>query len=130
MGHFRVDASSKSGVIILELHGALSVEEVQQLVAEYTVAVEALRGAPYRVFGDLRNMLPLSPEAASAYQSAKAASALQPNFQGSAVLVASSVVAMQHRRTSIEGGVSETELISSDEAACWDFLRRVQRPRR
>ena len=99
-------------------------------VAAHNAAIEGFRGAPYRVFCDLREMLPLSPEAAAGFQAAKAFSSVQPNFQGSAVLVASSVVAMQHRRTSIEGGVMDTERISDDEAVCWDHLRRVARGRR
>ena len=61
------------------------------------------------------------------FETAKQHSASKPNFQGSAVLVSSQVVAMQHRRTSSAGGVLETELISDDEAACWEHLRRVRR---
>jgi hypothetical protein len=58
---------------------------------------------------------------------AKEYSASRPNFQGSAVLIASSVVAMQHRRTSASGGVLDTELISDDEAACWQHLAHITR---
>ena len=34
---------------------------------------------------------------------------------------------MQHRRTSIAGGVMETELISTDEAALWEHLAALPR---
>ena len=38
------------------------------------------------------------------------------------MLVASQTVGMQHRRTSVSGGVIDTELIGSDEAELWDHL--------
>jgi len=112
---------------MLEVHGSLSVDEMKRFVEDHNRAIEELKGAPYRVFCDLRAMLPLSPEAAAGFQAAKAFSASQPNFQGSAVLVSSSTVAMQHRRTSTEGGVMDTELISDNDSACWEHLRIVRR---
>ena len=57
----------------------------------------------------------------------KAYSAAHANFQGSAVLVASTIVAMQHRRTSASGGVIDTELISAEEATCWEHLAKITR---
>jgi len=114
---------------MLEVEGALSNEEMHAFVLEHNTAIDALRGAAYRVFCNLRNMQPLSPEASQQFLLAKQYSAAHPNFEGSAVLVASSLIAMQHRRTSVEGGVMESELISDDEAACWAHLRRVQRSR-
>jgi hypothetical protein len=127
MGNFKIDGASRPGILLVELHGSLSAEDMAALGKAHQEAVIALKGAPYRVFCDLRNMLPLSPEAAASFQAVKTAGALQPNFQGSAVLVSSSVVAMQHRRTSIESGVIDTELICDDEAACWEHLRRITR---
>jgi hypothetical protein len=115
---------------MLEIEGVLSDEEVRAFVLEHNAAIDALRGAAYRVFCNLRNMLPLSPEGSHQFLLAKQYSAAHPNFEGSAVLVASSVIAMQHRRTSLESGVMESELISDDEAACWEHLRRVRRSRK
>jgi hypothetical protein len=43
------------------------------------------------------------------------------------VLVANAVVALQHRRTSVEGGVISTELISQDVQSLEDHLRTVYR---
>jgi hypothetical protein len=60
-------------------------------------------------------------------EEAKKYSASRPNFRGSAVLVASATIAMQHRRTSIGGGVMDTELISDDEAELRAHLARVHR---
>jgi hypothetical protein len=49
------------------------------------------------------------------------------NFRGSAVLATSATVAMQHRRTSMSGGVLDTELITENEAAAWKHLESVRR---
>ncbi len=127
MGRFRIDGTSKPGIIIFQLEGALSPQEMREYVAACKRTIEALHGAQFRSFVDIRVMLPLSPESTSILQEVKEHAAAQPNFQGSAVLVASSLIAMQHRRTSIASGVMETELISDDEAACWEHLRRVRR---
>jgi len=129
MGQYKVDATTQPGVLVIEISGALSIEETRSFVLEHNAAIDALRGGSYRVFCDLRNMLPLSPEASQQFLIAKQYSAAHAKFQGSAVLVASSLIAMQHRRTSVEGGVMESELISDDEAACWAHLRRIQRPK-
>jgi len=43
------------------------------------------------------------------------------------VLVASALIAMQHRRTSMDGGVMSTELISQDIRALEQHLRTVYR---
>jgi hypothetical protein len=127
MGHYKVDATSKPGILVLEVDGVLSQDEMRAFVLAHNAAIDAMRGAPYRVFCNLRNMLPLSPEASQLFLQAKQYSASQPNFEGSAVLTASSLIAMQHRRTSVEGGVMASELISDDEAACWSHLRRIHR---
>ncbi|MET0286898.1 MAG: hypothetical protein ABW352_20620 [Polyangiales bacterium] len=127
MSSFRVDATSKPGILVLVLSGSPGADEMERFVAEHNRAIESYRGAAYRVFCDLRDMQPLSPDAAAHFQRAKEFSKAQPNFRGSAVLVASSTVAMQHRRTSLEGGVLETELICDSEPACWSHLRRVHR---
>jgi hypothetical protein len=127
MGSFHVDTTSEPGIVILRLVGALSVEQMRSFARAHNEAIDALNGAPYRVFCDLREMSPLSPDAAKEMESAKAHSASLPNFQGSAVLVSSQMVAMQHRRTSTDSGVIDTELISDDLEACRAYLRRVQR---
>jgi hypothetical protein len=130
MGSFQVDTTSEPGLVILRLVGALSLEQMRAFARAHNAGIASLNGAPYRVFCDLRAMSPLSPEAAKEMESAKAYSASLPNFQGSAVLVTSQVIAMQHRRTSTDSGVIDTELISDDEEACREHLRRVQRNKR
>lgn len=110
----------------MELSGALAADDMLRYSAEIADAIQTLKGVPYCIFCDSRLQLPLSPEAAAVLSSAKEFSAAQPNFIGSAVLVSTSMVAMQHRRTSTEGHVMGTELISDDPAACWKHLRRLQ----
>ena len=122
MSSWSVDAKRHPGVLAIVVIGAPDANEMRRLVIEHNAAIDAFAGASYRVFCDLREMKVLSPEAAEVFEQAKVYSGSQPNFRGSAVLVASQVVGMQHRRTSIAGGVMETELISTDEATLWEHL--------
>ena len=122
MSSWSVDAERHPGVLAVVIVGAPDAEEMRKLVIGHNAAVDAFAGAGYRVFCDLREMKVLSPEAAEVFERAKAYSSSQPNFRGSAVLVASQVVGMQHRRTSIAGGVMETELIGTDEESLWEYL--------
>jgi hypothetical protein len=109
-------------VVTVTVVGSPDAAEMRALVTAHNSAIDALAGANYRVFCDLHAMKVLSPEAAAAFEQAKVYSSSQPNFRGSAVLVASQVVGMQHRRTSVAGGVMETELIGTDEASLWEHL--------
>lgn len=127
MGSWSVDGSSRPGILALRLEGSLSVDEMTKLVAAHDAAIDAFRGAEYRVFCDIRELRPLSPACTALFEQAKAYSNAHANFQGSAVLVASKLVALQHQRTSVSGGVMDSELISEDEAACWSHLARVRR---
>jgi hypothetical protein len=122
-----VDGKSNPGVLHVVLAGAVSAEEMAAFVRADIAAVEAFGGEDYRIFADVRGLYPLSPEATAELAKAKAFSAKRNNFRGSAVWVASALVAMQHHRTSVDSGVMDTELISEDEAACWAHLKRVKR---
>jgi hypothetical protein len=128
MGSWIVDADRKPGVLWVEVKDTLAPEEMRSLVAAHDTAIDAFAGRAYVVFCDLREMKVLSPEAAAGFEQAKAYSSAQPNFRGSAVLVSSTVVGMQHRRTSVNGGVMDTELIGADEAVLWDHLAALLSP--
>ena len=108
MGSWTLDTKSRPGIFAIRLEGNFSPSDM-------------------RVFVDIRALQPLSPECTALMEKAKQHSAGRPNFQGSAVLASSSVVAMQHRRTSTSGGVMDTELISDSEEACWQHLASVTR---
>jgi hypothetical protein len=110
-----------------KLAGKLSEDEARAFVDAHNRAIDAFGRRPYRVWVDLKDLSPLSPEAAAEVELAKRYSSQKPNFLGSAVLVSSATVAMQHRRTSVSGGVSAKELISEDEAALRAHLRAVDR---
>jgi hypothetical protein len=69
----------------------------------------------------------LSPEASTALEGSKRHSNAKPNFRGSAVLVDSKVIALQHERTSVATGVMPTELITDDEVAAFAHLSVVER---
>jgi hypothetical protein len=127
MGTWHVDGKSKPGILAMRLSGVFTTQEMQEFVKAHNAGVDACGSKPYRVFVDIRDLAPLSPECTATMEKAKQYSAGRNNFQGSAVLTSSSVVAMQHRRTSQSGGVLETELLSDDEAECWDHLAKVKR---
>jgi hypothetical protein len=127
MANWSVDGHSKPGTLQLRLEGAFTLDEMRAFVVAHNTAIDDFKGAIYRVFCDIHLMSPLSPEAAASFETAKAYSAAHANFQGSAVLIASTIVAMQHRRTSVSGGVIDTELITGDEAACWEHLATITR---
>ncbi len=127
MGTWRVDADSEPGILHLKLSGALTVQEVKAFVEAHNRAIDAYHGQDYRVWVDISELLPLRPTAADVLEESKRYSNEQPNFRGSAVLVSSATVAMQHRRTSMSGGVLNTELISHDPVALRAHLRTVHR---
>lgn len=127
MGTYVVDGVSEPGVLRLKLSGTMTADEMRSFVLAHNVAIDQLRGMPYRVYCDLTDLLPLTPDAAELFEVAKRHSASKPNFRGSAVRVSSATIALQHRRTSVESGVMSTELISDDEEALRAHLRTVHR---
>ena len=124
---WQVDATSQPGVLRIRMQGRLHVADIQAFVAAHNAAIDAFAGADYRVYVDLRGLSPLSPEVAAGFEDAKRYSNAQPNFRGSAVLVESKVIALQHERTSVTSGVMSTELITDDEVAAAAHLRTVHR---
>ena len=111
----------------LRLWGSVKHAEMESFVVEHNAAVDGFNGADYRVLCDLRGLSPLSPEASAAFERAKAYSAARRNFRGSAVLVDSALVALQHERTSTTSGVMSTELITDNEAAAEQHLAVIKR---
>jgi hypothetical protein len=124
---WQVDVTTTPGVIRCVLTGAMGIDDVRNFVQAHNRAVDAMAGAKYRVFVDLRGLQPLSPEATEWMERAKRYSSEHPNFQGSAVLVSQATILLQHRRTSVTGGVIDSELLSDDEEACWRHLASVSR---
>lgn len=112
---------------MLRLSGTISAPEMAGFVEAHDRAIDAFEGRDYHVFCDIRELVPLSPVCTALFERAKKYSASQPNFRGSAVLASSALASMQHRRTSISGGVMETELISDDERACWRHIAVIWR---
>jgi hypothetical protein len=109
------------------LDGRLTVEEMTAFVDAHNRAIDQYGGHDYKVWCDISKLHTLSPECAQLFEKAKQYSSGHRNFRGSAVLIASAVVAMQHRRTSVDGGVMSTELISPDVHALEEHLRTVYR---
>lgn len=129
MPAWKVDPDLAHGLLRLRLEGQLTLDEMSAFVRAHDAAIDGFGRADYRVYCDIRGLRPLSPDCAAAFEKAKRYSAAHGNFRGSAVLVDSQLVAMQHQRTSVAGGVMSTELISDDEKACRAHLERLLAPR-
>jgi hypothetical protein len=127
MGMWRVDVDGEPGILHLKLSGALTLTEMKAFVEAHNRAIDGYQGQDYRVWVDISDLSPLRPEVADVFEEAKRHSNEQPNFRGSAVLASGATVAMQHRRTSLSGGVMATELISGDPAALRAHLRTIHR---
>ena len=127
MGQWNVDATSTPGVLRLTLSGRLTLDEMTAFVDAHNGAIDGYGDSDYKVWCDISTLLTLSPECAHLFEKAKQYSNAHRNFRGSAVLVAGAVVALQHRRTSVDGGVISTELISQNVKALEDHLRTVYR---
>jgi hypothetical protein len=127
MGTFSFDSTSEPGILKMTLAGKFTPEEMADFVVEHNRLVDAFGRKDYRVWVDITELAPLSPECADVMERAKRHSSGKANFRGSAVLVATPTIALQHRRTSIEAGVMNTELISADPEELRDHLKKVNR---
>lgn len=124
---YTIDTTTMPGVLWLRLWGSIKPIEMESFLAEHNAAIDAYSGRTYRVLCDLRKLAPLPPQASTAFESAKAYSAAHLNFQGSAVLIDSALVALQHERTSTTAGVISSELITDSEEAALNHLASIDR---
>jgi hypothetical protein len=127
MGKWSVDTVTRPGILRLSLEGRMTVEEMTAFVDAHNRAINGYAGADYKVWCDISKLQTLDPDCARLFERAKQYSSAHRNFRGSAVLVAGAVVALQHRRTSVGGGVMSTELISEDVVALERHLSTVYR---
>ncbi len=109
------------------MEGLLTPGEIAKFVQAHNRAIDEYKGRDYKIWCDLSKMEPLSPGCTTLLEKAKQYSSSRKNFRGSAVLVTSAIVAMQNRRTSIDGGISSTELVSEDVIALRAHLKSVHR---
>jgi hypothetical protein len=129
MGRWHVDTTSRAGILHLVLEGSIDVVEMRKFERAHNAGVDSFFGQDYRVLCDIRELLPFSPAAADLMEQCKEYSSRQSNFRGSAVLVKKQIIALQHQRTSVGGGVMDTELITDDVAAAEAHLANVHRLR-
>jgi hypothetical protein len=127
VGTWSVDTTTEPGILRFKIEGTLTLDEVTAFAEAHNRAVDAYGQRDYKVWGDLSKAAPLSQECANVFEKIKQYSSAHKNFRGSSVLVASPTIALQHRRTSIAGGVMDTEMISDDEKALREHLRTVYR---
>jgi len=126
MGTWKVETDRKPGIVWFELAGTMSIEEMRQFGAAAGKAIQSVGGAEFQIFCDIRALKVLSPECTKMFETAKGYSASLSNFRGSGVWVANSTTALQHKMSSVKGGVMKTELISDDEQALWAHLDKLQ----
>jgi len=127
MGEWKVSTDKMPGVIHIALVGTFTAAEMDAMVLAHNRAIDGQKSKDYKIFVDMREMSPLNQDAAATFARAKRYSGAHRNFRGSAVWVAQAVVAMQHRRTSVAGGVMDSELISENEEQLLEHLRTVYR---
>jgi hypothetical protein len=127
MGTWKIDATRKPGILWMVLEDNFTIDEMRAFVADHNAAVDACGDKDYRAFVDIRKLNPLPPDVTAVMEQCKRYSSQHANFRGSAVLATSATVAMQHRRTSMSGGVMDTELITEHEEAAWKHLESVRR---
>lgn len=127
MGKWQVDATSTPGILRLGLEGRMTVEEMTEFVGAHDRAIDAYGGHDYKVWCDLSKLQTLDQECVRLFERAKQYSQARRNFRGASVLVASALIAMQHRRSSVDGGVASCELISQDVQALENHLKSVYR---
>jgi hypothetical protein len=127
MGRWTVDGTSEPGILRLKLVGQISAAEMTAFVAAHNRAIDEYAGRDYKVFCDISEMDALEPKVGQLFEIAKRYSSSHPNFRGSSVYAASSTVGLQHRHSSIRGGVMSTEVISDDLDLLREHLRTVWR---
>lgn len=96
-------------------------------VEAHNRAIDEYAGRDYKVFCDISEMDALEPKVGQLFEIAKRYSSSHANFRGSSVYAASSTVGLQHRHSSIRGGVMSTEVISDDLDLLREHLRTVWR---
>lgn len=110
------------------MSGNLTAAEMAEFERAHNAGVESFGKRDYKVLVDLRGVAaPFGPDATVVMENTKRYSSAHGNFRGSAVLVATKFIGLQHQRTSMSGGVMETELITDDETQAMRHLQTVDR---
>lgn len=127
MGLWTVDSTGEPGVLRLKLTGQITAAEMAAFVDAHNRAIDDFEGRDYKVWCDISEMDALEPKVAQMFELAKRYSSDHPNFRGSSVYAASVTVGLQHRHTSIRGGVLNTEVIGDNVELLREHLRMVWR---
>jgi hypothetical protein len=110
-------------VLALRLTRQITPASMRALMRANAQALGAIAGDEFRVLVDLRGIAPLDRDAAELFTDIKRSAQALPGFRERVVLCDSATVAMQQRRTSIEEGTSEIELITFDDGDARRMLR-------
>lgn len=102
-------------VLALRLTRQVTSANLRAIMRANAHALAATAGDEFRVLVDLRGLAPLDHEAAVLFSEVKRSAQALPGFVERVVLCDSATIAMQQRRTSIEDGTAEIELITFDD---------------
>jgi hypothetical protein len=102
-------------VLTLRLTRQVTTVNLRAIMRANAQALAATHGDEFRVLVDLRGLAPLDRESAELFSDVKRAAQALPGFKERVVLCDSATVAMQQRRTSLEDGTAEIELITFDD---------------
>ncbi len=110
-----IEYDPETRILALRLTRQVTVPALRAVVRSGAQALAAIAGDEFRMLADLRGLAPLDHDAAELFSEIKRSAQMLPGFVERVVLCDSATVAMQQRRTSIEDGTAEIELITFDE---------------
>jgi hypothetical protein len=110
-----IEYDPETRVLALRLTRQVTPAHLRAIMRASAQALAATGGDEFRVLADLRGLAPLDRESAELFSDVKRAAQALPGFVERVVLCDSATVAMQQRRTSLEDGTAEVELITFDD---------------
>lgn len=109
-------------VLVIRMSGNVTLEELHLGMRDMTMAASAYRGAPFAMIADMRDLLPLSPEAAAALGEA-IAYGRKSGVAVCAHLSTSGIIRLQANRVAREatpGQAGNYDVVSMEEA--WQLV--------
>lgn len=118
-----IEFDPKTRALTIRLAHLVSAASLRILQRKHVEALAATAAEPFKVLLDLRGVAPLGPDSAAVLSEVKRAEALLQGFRGRAVLCDSATVAMQQRRTSLNDGTAEREVVTLEPLEAHAYVR-------
>src|SRR5262245_21345689 len=96
---WKVEFEPARKMLTVNLLEEVPVASMRELTRAVVDALDATGGTDFRMFVDLRGMMPLEADAVSLFAEIKRVSSQMPRFRGMMILVDSPTVALQQQRT-------------------------------